>query len=130
MRLEATAPRRRRASLTPLIDVIFLLLLFFMLSSTFSKFGEIELTGATASGVAEQPAPIYLRLRGDEIAVNGTPVTLETLGAALQAQAASGSNLVLVAMDDAISSQHFVDVYAVARGVGGLGVAIVRSGAR
>ena len=130
MRLEATAPRRRRASLTPLIDVIFLLLLFFMLSSTFSKFGEIELTGATASSIAEQPAPIYLRLRGDEMAVNGIPVTLETLGAALQAQAASGSNLVLVAMDDATSSQHFVDVYAVARGVDGLGVAIVRSGAR
>ena len=30
-------------ALTPLIDVIFLLLLFFMLSSTFSRFGEIKL---------------------------------------------------------------------------------------
>ncbi|MEX0280950.1 MAG: biopolymer transporter ExbD, partial [Arenibacterium sp.] len=38
------APRRRRVvSLTALIDVVFLLLLFFMLTSTFSSFGEIEL---------------------------------------------------------------------------------------
>ena len=32
--------RRRRLPLTPLIDVIFLLLLFFMLSSTFTRFSD------------------------------------------------------------------------------------------
>ncbi len=35
--------RRQKLSLTPLIDVIFLLLLFFMLSSTFSRFGELKM---------------------------------------------------------------------------------------
>ena len=128
MQLEATSPRRSGPSLTPLIDVIFLLLLFFMLSSTFSKFGEIELTGATPAGGAAQTAPIYVRLSGDEIAVNGTPMTLETLADALQAQTASGSSLALVSMDGTISSQRFVDVYAVARDIEGLDVTIIRSG--
>ena len=40
------ARRRRRLSMTSLIDVIFLLLLFFMLTSTFTRFSEVELTAA------------------------------------------------------------------------------------
>ena len=38
--------------MTSLIDVIFLLLLFFMLTSTFSKFAEIELAAATSGAGA------------------------------------------------------------------------------
>jgi biopolymer transport protein ExbD len=37
--------------MTSLIDVIFLLLLFFMLSSTFSRFGEVELTAAAGGNM-------------------------------------------------------------------------------
>ena len=43
-------PRRRRASITSLIDVIFLLLLFFMLASTFSKFSEMDIAVAGTAG--------------------------------------------------------------------------------
>ena len=45
--------------MTSLIDVIFLLLLFFMLSSTFSKFSEIELTaGGSGPGRAAETPPL------------------------------------------------------------------------
>lgn len=48
-------PRRRRVmNLTPLIDVVFLLLVFFMLASTFLKYGTVKLETAgagTAAGV-------------------------------------------------------------------------------
>ena len=130
MRLETAIQRRRRPSMTPLIDVIFLLLLFFMLSSTFSRFDEIELTGASATGAAEGTALLYVQLRGEEVAVNGQIVTLEALGEILALQAANGTKLALVTMDAATTSQRFVDVYAVARAIDGLGVAIVRSGVR
>ena len=46
--------QRRRASITSLIDVIFLLLLFFMLASTFSKFSEIDIAVASAAGRSEE----------------------------------------------------------------------------
>ena len=113
--------------MTPLIDIIFLLLLFFMLSSTFSKFGEIELVGANTTGAADATKPpVYLRLKGDEIAVNGVPVLLDELGAALSEQTEAGTRLALLSMDEETTSQRFIDVYAVTRGISGLGVAIVR----
>lgn len=45
------APRKRRnlISLTPLIDVVFILLLFFMLSSSFIRWHQINLQSATSS---------------------------------------------------------------------------------
>lgn len=116
--------------MTPLIDVIFLLLLFFMLSSTFSRFGEIELTGANAAGATESAAPLYMQLRGEEVVVNGQTVTLEALGETLAMQAANRTKLLLVSMDATTTSQRFVDVYAVARAIDGLDVAVVRSGGR
>ena len=79
-----TAPFvRRRLSMTPLIDVIFLLLLFFMLSSTFSTFGEIELSQAaggseTAEAVTER---VFVQLGAERLMLNGEPSTLEELAA-------------------------------------------------
>ena len=37
------APHRETISLTPLIDIVFILLLFFMLTSTFSRWQQIDL---------------------------------------------------------------------------------------
>lgn len=126
MRLEAAIPARRRLSMTSLIDVIFLLLLFFMLSSTFSKFGEIELAGASAGQGVATAAPLYLRLRGDEIAVNGEAVTLETLPNLVRQRAGQEGQTVLVSVTDKTTSQRFVDVYSALRAIPGLRVAIIR----
>ncbi len=49
--------------MTSLIDVIFLLRLFFMLSSTFSRFAEVELTAAGASASAPSCASCHSRSR-------------------------------------------------------------------
>ena len=114
--------------MTPLIDIIFLLLLFFMLSSTFSKFGEIEIVGASASALPDAVAapPAYIRLKGDEIAVNGVPVELDGLGSTLTEQMETGTRVVLLSVDEAATSQLFIDVYAVTRELPDLNVAIIR----
>ncbi len=50
MRLNRTDQKRRQAiSLTPLIDVVFILLLFFMLSSSFVPWRQINISIPTAS---------------------------------------------------------------------------------
>jgi len=55
MRLDlAVAARRRAISLTPLIDVVFILLLFFMLSSNFMHFRSIDASIAEAASDAHQ----------------------------------------------------------------------------
>jgi len=50
VRLNGTHQKRRQAiSLTPLIDVVFILLLFFMLSSSFVPWRQINISMPTAS---------------------------------------------------------------------------------
>ena len=72
MRIEAALRRRRPLSLTSLIDVIFLLLLFFMLSSTFTRFASVEITGGPASATASSTPPdVMIRLEEGQWTVNG-----------------------------------------------------------
>lgn len=72
MRIDVAPRRRRPLSLTSLIDVIFLLLLFFMLSSTFTRFASVEITGGRASAVASDSKPdVIIRLEGTAWQING-----------------------------------------------------------
>lgn len=75
-------PRRhpRRMSLTPMIDVVFLLLIFFMLSSRFGMDAVLPIAGGSeGSGSEWQGAPRLVDIAPDSIALNG----IETPEAAL-----------------------------------------------
>lgn len=123
--------RRRALSMTPLIDVIFLLLLFFMLSSTFSKFAEIELLGAGAgitalSSQAPNKPPKFLRLTQDQINLNGTPHGMDDLIAALKSATSETANqTLLVSVADSVTSQRLVDLLAVLGRADGLTVQVL-----
>lgn len=72
-------------NLTPLIDVVFLLLIFFMVSTTFDQSSELDLQLPEAANgqTAEEPAPLQLEvLESGPIFMNGKPV--ENLASALQ----------------------------------------------
>ena len=58
-------PRRRSISLTPLIDVVFILLMFFMLTSTFTRWKAVDLRLPTASADASPKKPQALLLHTD-----------------------------------------------------------------
>lgn len=117
-----SARRQRRLSLTSLIDVIFLLLLFFMLSSTFSRFAEVELTSAAAGTGATEVPPMFLKLRPDALSLNGEPMTLETLPEALDAGERPGdaARPLLVSLGPDVSSQRLTDLLGVLRHVSGV----------
>ncbi|EEE37491.1 biopolymer transport protein ExbD/TolR [Rhodobacteraceae bacterium KLH11] len=108
-------------SMTPLIDVIFLLLLFFMLSSTFSRFAELELSSATA-GTAPSAEPVervFVQLGTDRVALNGVTVTLDDLAAQIE------TGQVLVSLDTDASAQRLVDLLVRLRGRDGLTVTVL-----
>jgi len=110
--------QRRRASITSLIDVIFLLLLFFMLASTFSKFSEIDIAVANASGVGEVSTEIAkLRIQADRVYCNETETFDRDLVSRLNELAASGTNGVMVRVSQAVSTQRLVDVLSVVKQV-------------
>lgn len=66
---ETSARRPIPISLTALIDVVFILLLFFMLSSSFVQWRSLDLTvdtpGAAAAAEPEPPLVISLTVNGD-----------------------------------------------------------------
>jgi len=125
MPVRASARRRRALSMTSLIDVIFLLLLFFMLSSTFTRFAEIRLdTGAggrVGSAAAEGP-PLFLRLTGASISLNGSDVALEALAERLRELTAPPegtesmpTSLIVDPVGEEVTSQQLVDLLIVVR---------------
>ena len=61
-----------RISLTPVIDVVFILLIFFMLASNFNKIGEIDMdmTKETNSASKEDIKIIELLIRQDETVIS------------------------------------------------------------
>ena len=86
MRIENHATQRRRISLTPLIDVVFLLLLFFMLASTFTKHFEIPLASAGPAELAvdQKSQPLLVRLHaGGHFDVNGVGLGTDHLSSHL-----------------------------------------------
>lgn len=74
--------RRRRAliSLTPLIDVVFILLIFFMLASSFLDWRSIELNASqrTAGGSSMRGA-LLVEVREDGVRLAGRGITPEAL---------------------------------------------------
>ena len=100
MRIEATSRSKRNLSLTPIIDVVFLLLLFFMLASTFTRYANVEigLAGKAVTTAAENQAPIVLISvkKGASYSVNGQPVELQEIQAALAAAATDGEARIIV----------------------------------
>ncbi|MCH9809255.1 MAG: biopolymer transporter ExbD [Alphaproteobacteria bacterium] len=78
MRLSDWQRKRSTIGLTPLIDVVFLLLIFFMLASTFLKFSAVRISGAQGGGKSGNLSEIALiQVRGsDEIRVNGTLLSM------------------------------------------------------
>lgn len=62
MHIEREARKARQVPLTPLIDVVFLLLVFFMVSSTFTKTESLELNLPQASGGGSAPSGRLLQV--------------------------------------------------------------------
>ncbi|UXX82383.1 biopolymer transporter ExbD [Roseovarius pelagicus] len=110
---------RRKLSMTSLIDVIFLLLLFFMLSSTFSKFAELELSAASGGAViTSQTKPLFLQLGPNAIRLNGTDTVLDRLTDLLRDMPESNTpRPLLIALQGDVTSQRLTDLLVVLRGV-------------
>lgn len=119
--------RRRPITLTPLIDIIFLLLLFFMLSSTFTRFTELPLANAGGGAGGDGPPPIFLQLTTEGPRLNGTSLALADLPAALRelGPGSDGAVTLLVTLDDRVTSQDLVDLLVLLRGETWLAVSVL-----
>ena len=80
MPLNLSQPKRKNAiSLTPLIDVVFILLLFFMLTSSFVSWRIVDTPLSVASDVLVTPQEkdnvvLTLKLNDDQVWMNDQPI--------------------------------------------------------
>lgn len=114
--------------MTSLIDVIFLLLLFFMLSSTFSKFADVELSASGGrSSPAQTTVPAFLKLTADRVLLNGVEFGMDALAGEIERlQASSRINAVLMSVDETANAQQLVDMLLILRKLPDINVQIVR----
>ncbi|MEM7427064.1 MAG: biopolymer transporter ExbD [Pseudomonadota bacterium] len=121
---------RRPLPLTPLIDVVFLLLLFFMLASVFQKEGEIEITAAgNASSTPSTSRPVFIRLHGDgRFDVNGQEIEGKKLGEAVALLTAGTEQLAgaVIQIREGAKTKHVVDGLVSLRRAGVQPVAMVK----
>ena len=115
MTLRTPTLRRKQLSMTSLIDVVFLLLLFFMLSSTFTRFSEIPLVGASAgqSASASDTPPLFVRLNEQGVQLNGQDYTIDTVIDQIDEIAEAEGQQILISPQDAVTSQRLVDLLVV-----------------
>lgn len=100
MLLEAPSQRKQLISMTPLIDVVFILLLFFMLSSTFVKTRQLEIKAASASQSQQQSSGRKILLNvGNTVEVDGVSYSLQSddFERMLQSFANAGDKVTLAA---------------------------------
>jgi biopolymer transport protein ExbD len=112
--------RAKPISLTALIDVVFILLMFFMLTSSFSQWKAINLLTPSVNSQAENDAPpvviIYVQDIGLLTDVLKRPIELLRIKHALPV---SDSSLpIIVSAENSVSVQRFIDVHEKLKALG------------
>ncbi|WIT11674.1 biopolymer transporter ExbD [Paucibacter sediminis] len=122
---------RRRGSeepeinLIPFIDVLLVILIFLMLSTTYSRFTELQITLPTADAekLKERPGEVIVAVSAEgRYAINRQAVdgrTVDALASALRAAAEGRSDaVVIVSADAATPHQAVINVMDAARRAG------------
>ena len=102
--------KRRRIGLTPMIDVVFLLLVFFMLAARFGGMTEVPLNAATSGASAYEGPPRLITLGDQSVLLNGQDVSLETLAERLAPLMTRLDDVILLRANVGASTQHLVTV--------------------
>ncbi|MDQ7011560.1 MAG: biopolymer transporter ExbD [Mariprofundaceae bacterium] len=129
MQFEGARRSGQAPNLTPLIDIVFLLLIFFLLTSNFIREQrlDIDLPQASTSQAIDQDEQLEIRLDADNrIYLRDEPVSLENLLVTLSAVLRSREHKqVQLRGDERADLMHVVAILDTARKAGASGVDIV-----
>lgn len=100
---------RRKPALTPLIDVVFLLLVFFMLAAQFGRDGALSLAGS--GGAAEYSGPPRLvTILPARVLLNGTALAEADIPARLSDLTQGPDDPIILRADPAADVQRLTDI--------------------
>lgn len=110
-RFTEPAPARvRRTNLTPMIDVLFILVVFFLLAARFAPEGALPVAAAGAGAAAWEGPPRLVTVTPAGVALNGRALAEEGLPAALAALMADPGDPVVLRPAEGADVQRLVDV--------------------
>ena len=108
-----TIIRRRRPSLTPMIDVVFLLLIFFMLVARFGvdKVIDINLPSDLGQSSQYEGPPRLVEIKsGNLVSLNGLEIPLDQLSNNLNKLMPSPNALIILRSSAEANTQDLLDV--------------------
>ncbi|MFV0332581.1 MAG: ExbD/TolR family protein [Tropicimonas sp.] len=119
-------PRKRRhPSLTPMIDVVFLLLVFFMLAARFGADMALPLPLAGA-GTGYSGPPRLIEIAPDRLLLNGAEIPPEALTSGLATLVESHADAIILQGRDGADLQRLVDVTQELNAAGFINVVLVK----
>jgi biopolymer transport protein ExbD len=113
-----------RIDLVPFIDVLLVILIFLMLTTTYSRFTELQLTlpVANADAQKERPKEVVIAVAADgRYAVDHQPLadrSAEAIADALRAAEAQPDGVLIISADAAATHQSVVTAMEAARRLG------------
>ena len=131
MHIQRPSPRKRLVSLTPLIDVVFILLLFFMLASSFIEWRAIVLNvpAGGSAGSQDRESLVIGVNRDGKLRLNGEAVTWEGLKTRIRPVLARDAAQPFVVQPEAdVPLQGIVTVLDRLAAVGGRNISLRREG--
>jgi len=114
--------------LSPLIDMVFILLIFFMVSATFVKDMDLDINrpkASTATPSSAKAIRVYVDAAGDTY-LDGQPVRSWVIQSRLRDMLRNGtSETVLVVTDDSVPARKLVEIVDQCRLAGATDVGVV-----
>ena len=117
MQFKSHTPRPARENIVPMINVVFLLLIFFMLAARFGIDQAVSITMAGGAAGYSGP-PRLVDVAPDGVALNGQPVALAALAQALRPLTQSRDDMIVLRPRGTADVQRLLDVADVLRRAG------------
>ncbi len=119
MKLKRKTKVTTEFSLASMTDLIFLLLIFFLLTSNFVTPSGMPVNLPKSSASAVEKMNISVTITADlKYYINNTQTTLESLEAQLKQEMGANNNLVVLNVDETVPVKYFVKVAAIANKLG------------
>ena len=127
MRFRERTDNEQRVDISPLIDMVFILLIFFMVSTTFVKDMKLDLNRPSASSAnpaSTKAIRLYIDNSGDTY-LDGQPIRVWVIQSKLRdLLKTSSSQSVLVVTDEGVPAGKLVEVVDQARRAGSADVGV------